>query len=44
MDEIDPLTGEVIEKESFLTQLKNKGVIERKTAFFDPIGYDNLTD
>ena len=44
MDEIDPLTGQVIEKESFLTQLKKKGIIERKTAFFDPIGYDNLTE
>ena len=44
MDEIDPLTGLVIDNESFLTQLKKQGVIERKTAFFDPIGYDNLTD
>jgi hypothetical protein len=48
IDEIDPLTGKVIENvienESFLTQLKKKGIIERKTAFFNPIGYDGLTD
>ena len=44
MDDIDPITGEAIEKESFLTQLKKLEVIERKTAFFNPIGYMNQTD
>ena len=43
MDEIDPITGEAIEKESYLTQLKKLGVIERKTAFFNPIGYMEQT-
>ena len=40
MDKIDIITGEAdLSNESFLTQLKKNGIIERKTAFFDPFGY-----
>ena len=43
MDKIDSFTGKIdtINK-SFLTQLKDKGVISKKTAFFDALGYSEF--
>ncbi len=44
MDEINPTNGDSIENNnSYLSQLKKKGIIQRRTAFFDPDGYSNTT-
>ncbi len=45
MDDIDPKSGDPLTtNESFLTQLKRQGLIKKKTAFFDPLGFSNFTD
>lgn len=45
MDDFDPQTGSIREsRPSFMSMLVKQGIIKRRTAFFDPLGYSSILD